>query len=118
MEPQKEQRKIAAKTLPIKDVKLNQFQPCRAISFKIEELSLKEEYERLKKSEKKIIDLKSSLAIQSENLKQKALQFQQQKKEFADIDEFVKIHYKDFEQFLKEKTKNIKESKDGEDKKE
>ena len=118
MEPQKEQRKIAAKTLPIKDAKLNQFQPCRAISFKIEELSLKEEYERLKKYEKKIIDLKSSLAIQSENLKQKALQFQQQKKEFADIDEFVKIHYKDFEQFLKEKTKNIKESKDGEDKKE
>jgi len=47
--------------------------------FKIEELSLKEEYERLKKYEKKIIDLKSSLAIQSENLKQKALQFQQQK---------------------------------------
>ena len=55
MEPQKEQRKIATKTLPKKDVKLNQFQPCRAISFKIEELSLKEEYERLKKLNSKKI---------------------------------------------------------------
>ena len=113
MEPQKEQRKIAAKTLPIKDVKLNQFQPCRAISFKIEELSLKEEYERTNQIIRNV-----NFFIQSENLKQKALQFQQQKKEFADIDEFAKIHYKDFEQFLKEKKKKIKESRDGEDKKE
>ena len=106
MEPPKEQRKIAAKTLPKKEVKLNnQFQPYHAISFKIEEQSLNEEYEILKKYEKKIMDLKNSLIRQSEELKQKSLEFQKQKDEFADKMEFVRIHSLDFEKFLEKKKK-------------
>ena len=58
MKFEKGQGEITAKTLPKKEFKLNQFQPDHEISFQIENLSMKEEYERLKKYEKKIMESK------------------------------------------------------------